>query len=377
MTVEKEIKQGHEQIAFIHILRGVAILLVVWSHFSGWWLQTSERSSVAQDFWQKWVVAPFHIYQNGGHLAVILFFLVSGYIITFTSLKETRIEFFVKRILRIFPILIVGSLIAWGIAKYGAPRDYLLIGEGDASVKRWVSSMFLLDGFRTPQRMVSVTWTLFIEMAFYTFTFILLYLSKKKVLLSTWLMLGIYVLTYLLMTKVEYFAQSPNSAAISYTAFLIIGRAIYLWNKKLVNNLDSFLIAFTALFIFFLFAEEGSTEFLFRPGGWAGAEPFVTYIGGILIFLVCLRWSPKKVFKPLAFIADISYSLYILHVPVGMLVLNYMTKQNYPYSLHFIIAVVATIAISYITYHLIELPARNTGRKFLKYLKTRSINNNT
>ncbi|HMS25100.1 MAG TPA: acyltransferase [Acidimicrobiia bacterium] len=353
----------NDQIAFIHILSCAAILLVMWSHFSGMWLVQKQIGWKPQELWVKLFVTPFHIYQNGGHLAVLLFFLVSGYIITHTSLRESHLDYAVKRAVRILPVLIVGSLIAWGIARYGAPRNYLFLGEGTASVKRWISSLFLLDGFRTPARMVSVTWTLFIEVVFYIFTFALLSISRKNPLRATWMMVGLYIVAFLIMHKVSYFQGSPNTAAITLTAFFIVGRAIYLWHKGHTSGFDSFLVSATCLFVFVLFTEADDPGYLFR---YKGYEAMATYVAGLIIFLACLRWSPRSVFKPISIIADISNSIYILHVPVGLLVINILGERDYPYTLIFVCAVAVTFAVSYLSYLAIELPTRKAGRALLK-----------
>lgn len=78
---------ARERFAFIHGLRGIAALLVVWSHLSGFWLLEHGKTSALQDLWYQFVARPFTLYQNGGHLGVVLFFLISGYIITHASAR--------------------------------------------------------------------------------------------------------------------------------------------------------------------------------------------------------------------------------------------------------------------------------------------------
>src|SRR3954471_7664690 len=86
-------RPAEPRIAFVHALRGIATLLVLWAHLSGWWLTEAARSSPLLVYWIDLVCRPLHLHQNGGHLGVLVFFLVSGFIITHVSLRESRAEF--------------------------------------------------------------------------------------------------------------------------------------------------------------------------------------------------------------------------------------------------------------------------------------------
>jgi peptidoglycan/LPS O-acetylase OafA/YrhL len=69
---------------FIHMLRGIAPLMVLWAHLVFYWLVAHNINTWSGSGpWYYWVVSPFHLYQNGGHLGVVIFFLVSGFVITY------------------------------------------------------------------------------------------------------------------------------------------------------------------------------------------------------------------------------------------------------------------------------------------------------
>ena len=83
-------------------------MLVIWVHLNAWYAHEMKIAWPGNDhYWRNWVVAPLRLYQDGGHLGVILFFLISGYIITVVSLRETPLEFALKRLFRLGPILFV------------------------------------------------------------------------------------------------------------------------------------------------------------------------------------------------------------------------------------------------------------------------------
>jgi len=103
--------RDNKRIEFIHLLRGIAPLLVIWSHLPGWWLVERQWRWPPFDFYERYVVEPLHLYQNGEHLGVVLFFIISGFIISHMALRESRSEFAVKRILRIWPALLTALLV--------------------------------------------------------------------------------------------------------------------------------------------------------------------------------------------------------------------------------------------------------------------------
>jgi peptidoglycan/LPS O-acetylase OafA/YrhL len=75
------------------------------------------------------------------------------------------------------------------------------------------------------------------------------------------------------------------------------------------------------------------------------------------------RLSRILTIKPLLVIGDISFSIYLLHTPVFRVVAYYlhgMPMPDYALSLLFaFIGLVLTLAASLLTYHFIEMPARN------------------
>jgi peptidoglycan/LPS O-acetylase OafA/YrhL len=61
-------------------------------------------------------------------------------------------------------------------------------------------------------------------------------------------------------------------------------------------------------------------------------------------------------FKPISWIGKISYSLYVWHLPVDLLVQKFMPG-------YWLVSVVASIAIATFSYYFIELPFIKLGRR--------------
>jgi len=353
------------RVSSIHALRGVAALLVVWSHLSGFWLLTNHQTSVVQNLWQGWVVTPFHVYQNGGHLGVVLFFLISGYVITLASLRESRIQFAVKRVMRIVPALVVALAVSALLLVLARVTSTDLIGVNGGSPLHWIESIFLLDGFFSGGFVIDVTWTLVVEVVFYLLTFLFLVQSKVSPLKATWMMAGIWVVLSVVSLNVPFISTGGNAWAAFYVAFLLVGRLIFLARQEIVSWVDAVILSSAVLTLYLLFVERSQPGFLLAPGGWKGIEPVVTYVVALLVFLALLRWNPVRLLQPFRFFGDISYSLYLLHLPVGITVLNLLFLMNVPNDISVAIAIAVAIGAAYLSFRFVERPSQNWARAIL------------
>lgn len=359
-------RPASEQIAFVHILRGVAALLVVWAHLSGYWLSTVGRTDGAQTIWYEWVVRPFHLYQNGGHLGVILFFLISGYIITHTSLREDRRSFAVKRVLRIFPALIAALLLSWLVITVATAVGLHPIGLHAGPWWRWVEAAFLLDGFTAPTLMLDVTWTLVVELIFYVLVFAFLGRQRRRPLATTAFMAAIWFAASIVFLNIGHLSQSANGWTMFWVGFLLVGRIIYLVQRRLASALDGAILGSSILIGFALLAEAAEPGHLLSPGGYTGYEPMVTYLIAILLFVGLLRIAPKRAIQPFRFFGDISYSLYLVHLPFGLLLISIFDPLGLPESLTSLLAIVGSIALAAGFWLAIERPSQRLARRILK-----------
>ena len=138
-------------------------------------------------------VSHFHFLMSNvgfGHLGVIQFFFISGFVITMVAMRESRFEFIVKRFFRIFPpilfsllLIIVAYLVchftnrmplieanSWKAHVF--PRLYLW---DDLSKGLFFKNLFLVN-----VGMNLVMWTLGVESAFYVLVFLFFPLLKKN-----------------------------------------------------------------------------------------------------------------------------------------------------------------------------------------------------
>ena len=109
-------------IPFIDIARFLAPLFVLWAHLGPLWCLEHGSTCVSNgSLWLPirgtlWAGSHLRLNGNGGHLGVLLFFLVSGFIISHVIRFETRAEFVIKRLFRIVPLLFVGLALAYSLS---------------------------------------------------------------------------------------------------------------------------------------------------------------------------------------------------------------------------------------------------------------------
>jgi peptidoglycan/LPS O-acetylase OafA/YrhL len=141
---------------------------------------------------------------------------------------------------------------------------------------------------------------------------------------------------------------------IIYLPVLFAGRCMYFG-----RNGDPKWIFHTAIcwLIFFAFS-------LVRPGDGLFSTPYppiVTYIAAMAIFVGLMAMRIKRAPRLFRFFADISYSLYLLHLPVGSLVLGITVGLGMNFTVAFAISITSVILVSWAFYRAVENPSRSLG----------------
>lgn len=348
------------------MLRGVAALLVVWAHLSAYWLFSINDTSWIQDTWRSVIAAPLHIYQDGGFLGVVLFFLISGYIVTHASLSEDRISYATKRVLRIFPPLALALAVLWTamtvMPKLGVP---LQVFPG-APAERWLQSLLLLDFFTTGPRVLSVTWTLASEMIFYALVFAVIGLQRTRSLGTTAAMVAAWILACWVLTgpALEGHVTPEAEGVVVLVGVLLVGRCIYLVHSRLADPRTTVALGVLTALLVGVFQDRYAPGFLLARAGTAG-EPVVSFVLAFVLFVAMLWWAPSRTVQPFGWLGDISYSLYLLHMPVGFAALGVLHRLEVPHSFATLVAIGAALLAATIAHRVVEVPSQRLARRLL------------
>ncbi|WP_236170134.1 acyltransferase family protein [Pseudomonas parasichuanensis] len=349
---------------FIHLLRGIAPILVIWAHLADWWPTAQGIHWAGQDIWTDYVVNPLRLSQFGGHLGVVIFFIISGFVITHASLRESRTEFFTRRLFRLAPMLVLSILLtvlAVRLSQYwGLPKP---IGSETIKPLDIFLNITLLSWFIGTPWVLSVAWTLLIEVAFYTAVLLAIPLRDRHVT-STFVILAICV--SMIIPIQMFFDASQYLDRIIYLPFLIFGRCLYFLRKN--PSWKWTVISAICIATFF-----GLHIMRFGTTLWTDSyPPITTYAIAIIAFITCMYAPIKRTPQPFRWLADISYSAYLIHLPAGSVLLGALTHFGFPFYSAFFIAVAICLGLSTITFKTIERPMQNFGRSLTTGMRDKS-----
>ncbi len=317
---------------------------------------------------------------DAGSLSVAVFFLISGMLLTQSFFNtQSRIKFILKRIMRIFPGLLVCLLFTVFIVGTINTTFPLQQYFSDRAVYRYFYNIFLsnevfaynLPGVFTTNKCPLVVngslWTLPFELLCYIFLFIILSvaffsISKKHGVLKK-------VLFFLLV--------------IYFSAYLLNGVYIISRIKELVTGFSTDLVADNnPVFLFFFFG-TGMLFYLFR--NYIRLNYFYFLCISILLALAhnfhlsflqrflesatiaygTIVLAGAKWLHPANFKLDPSYGIYLYAWPVQQTFAHYFNLGSYESMLY---TIPTSVLLGCLSYKFIEGPALATVGPFYKRL---------
>lgn len=302
------------------------------------------------------------------NLAVPCFFVVSGYLITASSLKNDLKTFFKKRFARIYPAYFISLIV---IVAIFAPIAHILIGEGNNLLNYLSTSptplQFLVSNIPLfivcPKIGLTLSvidgsswngsaWTLIFEFGCYiAIALIIKILTKvnneKKDLFK--FVFGIYVLLIVISLFYPRPEGNPNRDILNLFIFAVNLFSVFLGGSLvyLIKERISFDLKYVVLsFIFCILVMN------FIPYCWAIEICAVPLIYIILYISVNLK-SPKFLQEN-----DISYGVYIYAWPVQTLIATILVIFGVSFNIwtYTIICFIVTGTFASLSWFLIEKP---------------------
>lgn len=318
-----------EHFHFLDALRGLAALWVVLFHLSVAQVLPSVEEGGAGGF--MWLT----VFRRGG-LGVAVFFVLSGFVIAHSlrhglgSRRALR-SFATGRLLRLTPpywAAIVVAIVIHGLASI-VNREPFAPGGGPLSVSRVFSHLVYLQGVVEDPAISEVFWTLAIEMQFYLAFAV--FLIAVHLLARRWpaaFRPMVWALGALSVVGARSGVDPQLTLAPLFYSFAL-GAIIYWVHIARLPPLDLGIFALGLLVL----AIESPSSFL--------NASLVT--GGLLVVAsVGSGLSHWLASAPLRFLGRISYSLYLVHVPVQGAIVLAVVKALGSSGLSLIVASVAS-----------------------------------
>lgn len=352
------------RLAELDSVRGAAALSVVFHHFKLLW-NPHELSRVARLVY----IGPLRLV-SAGHEAVILFFVLSGFVLSIPALRgkaQPYPEFLVRRIFRIyFPYLVALALSVWGAANlHGQVQGTDWYRDTWSNPVKWhlVLQHVLFVGEYDAAQFNTAFWSLVIEMRvsliFPLLCAFALWLRPARLIA---LALVLFVFTFL----IQAFGHQ-NGAILStlhYSGAFVVGIFLARQQKQVSE-------AYARLSVGAKIALATLAGFLFVYAGVAlskvspGAADWPTTLGaaGLIGFGLNSRLCRGVLLSPIVrFLGRVSYSIYLVHGTI-LLALIHLLFRRIPIFAIFILYVTSVICMSEIFYRIVEKPFMELGRR--------------
>jgi peptidoglycan/LPS O-acetylase OafA/YrhL len=241
------------------------------------------------------IAAPF--FWAGG-AGVIVFFLVSGYIITQVLTREAVPDFLAKRIFRIYPLYIAAVLLETAL-------DVLVRQQALPPLSVMVPRLLLLgDAFGTPYALAGVEWTLRVEVLFYLIMAGLkaLGLMDRPARLP-WLYMLITVFVQAAGPFQTHHGWTDGFITL-YLPFLFLGSLAFLHERRMMPAGWGLLCA-AYIYVSYLVLLPG-----INPRGADSNFLTIGCLVGLALWLVRGRLHPGAA---MIFVSDLTYSVYLFH----------------------------------------------------------------
>jgi len=322
---------------------------------------------------------------SGGYIGVDIFFVISGFLITNLLINEYQgnlagaksgwisfRNFYLRRIKRIVPmaLTVIFAALIYAYLNYSQARfsqvrnDAIWASLFGANIHYMQESLNYFQQAQAPS-LLQHYWSLAVEEQFYlVFPAFFLLVSRAKIKAKSWLVAPLVAVSLVSVASLvsaittasptqSYFSSFDRAYELGIGAILALVLALRKFNlTSTLGNLLS--IAGIALIAFSVLSFDASSRF-------PGSSALVPTLGTALILFSEINSAQLSVVgktfarKPIVFLGKLSYSIYLWHWLVMIIVREQISGS--PLLINTLI-ITATLLLSVLGYKLIEHPIR-------------------
>ena len=317
-----------------------------------------------------------------GNYGVSLFFVLSGFLITYLLLNEAKqrgtinvFSFFMRRLIRIWPVyfivIIFGFVIfphiPFGIQTTNSPWYYGFFLSNFEEIR---------NGFRDPVNFLTITWSVSIEEQFYmawvALMALLPFMRKGKGFLPYMILLVVGSIVFRILNYDQELTLYYHTFAVM-SDLAIGGLLAYFCFHKGIQDKFSNMPGIANVFIYSIgIGAVIGARFIF-PGGLIVVEKAI--LGLFFAYVIFDQaFGKNSLFKvdtiPGLFkLGEISYGFYMYHCIILYYVLFVFGKLGwtahlYNFIIYLILSLALTIVVSSLSYRFIEKPILNLKKRF-------------
>ena len=356
------INKENERLYLLDICRGIAAYCIVIFHYRIFYnpnINTTYFEKNNQPFYN----ILFPAYEHGW-IAVQFFFTISGFIFYYLYLykiqnnKISWKNFFILRFSRLYPLHFITLnflLLLYFIFKL---KGLTLFSFSEINIKHYFLNILLISswGFENNASFNTPSWSISIEVMLYALFF---FITKTKIKIF-------YSTAFLILFSIFIFYFNK---LIAYGIFcFFIGGFTYLIIEKINNykiKKNNFIILFFTICVaaIFFIKEYKITEIYFK------IVILTIFFPSLIIFLFYFQKLNKKIGKKISLIGDVSYSLYLIHFIMQIIIFGILQYNNikldFNSEIYFLSYVIILSTISFFSYRYFEKPMQKYFRKKL------------
>lgn len=327
---------------------------------------------------RAWAVVSVILYHfgvfgfSGGFVGVDIFFVISGFLMTGIitkgltgSLNSDKrfsvLEFYISRAKRILPALIVLCLsvlaLGWLVL---LPQEYHTLGAYVISVLGFFSNIKFSreSGYfdvSSHENLLLHTWSLSVEWQFYVVLPLVMLgawkLRPKISSLKALIVIGLFLSLYWSV------AMTPHKPLIAFYLIktraweLLAGGVVFLWaNSISMSPVIRKMFEWLGFMLIIL-----SVIIFDQTSQWPGWRALIPVMGAVLVLVAARQGSWWTGTKLTQWLGDSSYSLYLWHWPIAVMMVFLNLKGHL---LGVMFGLILTLLLGWFSYRYIEMPVR-------------------
>ena len=351
-----------KRLKYLDGLRGLAALSVFACHAIEMLVPDPQKMNLWHPLQTLW----------DGESAVILFFVLSGFVLTLPYVgpapkKIDTVPFLIRRLTRLYPAYWFAIALALVL------RRYLYIPGGLDGLMPWFSSLWssplspsallkyfalIAPGFKSMDLDPSI-WSLAVEVKVSLLFPLVLFLVQR--------------------TKRAPYALFVLAAILTASLFGFMGNFLAFLSGSYLAKYRTQVVAFIgssrwlrAALLLVAILTYGA--FWSMPGLPMPRHTAANVLGASLflaLFLGSRSLKAMGTWLPVWFLGEVSYSFYLTHLPILLAVTSWLYPRTGSVLLSAAVSLLLSLALSWLVYRAIEVPCQNWGRSTAKVIGTR------
>lgn len=345
MEITSTTKESVSRLKGLDAARGLAATCVVLAHS----LEISNELLFNQ-------VCRFVMPGIGG---VFLFFLISGYVISFSLERVSSVkDFIVSRCFRIYPLFLTSLVLVYIMFQTG-----VLVWKSSIPINlaALINISMVQDFFKVPHLM-QLYWSLGFEVIFYVVTGVCLVLGRVEKAKNIVVYISVLLLILAGISLVK--GRAIGGDRLTPFTLMFLGVAFCAFRRGDLSK--TAITSFSVLGICAITCQY-LVSMHYNPGSLVGVSQIQTTFLAFVLFVIALFVPDRVVPSALVWLGRISFSLYLMH---GLVLRLYQwSPLQLGFPLTFLLIYSVSILVSWATYEWIEKPGIRYGKSLIKTLK--------